>query len=70
MTPGSRRCSARSRATWDFVLARVAIDFRAELKQEDGRDRAVPLESIGRSSVRTREEIRKLDGTISAEADR
>ncbi len=54
---------------WHFVLARVAIDFRNELKQEDGEVvvRCV-LESIGRSSVRTREEIRKLDGTISAEA--
>jgi acyl-CoA thioester hydrolase len=55
--------------TWDFVLARVAIDFRSELKQDDG---AVlvrcRLESLGRSSVRTREEVLKLDGSISAEA--
>ncbi len=55
---------------WHFVLARVAIDFRNELKQED-REIVVRcrLESIGRSSIRTREEIRKLDGTISAEAE-
>jgi acyl-CoA thioesterase FadM len=55
---------------WHFVLARVAIDFRSELKQED-REIVVRcrLESIGRSSIRTREEIRKLDGTISAEAE-
>jgi acyl-CoA thioester hydrolase len=55
--------------TWDFVLARVAIDFRGELKQDDG---AVlvrcRLDSLGRSSVRTREEVLKLDGSISAEA--
>jgi acyl-CoA thioester hydrolase len=55
--------------TWHFVLARVEIDYRAELTQEDG---AVivrcGLESIGRSSVRTREEIVKLDGTVSAVA--
>jgi acyl-CoA thioester hydrolase len=55
--------------TWDFVLARVAIDFRSELKQDDG---AVlvrcRLDSLGRSSVRTREEVLKLDGSISAEA--
>ena len=55
--------------TWDFVLARVAIDFRSELKQDDG---AVLvrclLDSLGRSSVRTREEVLKLDGSISAEA--
>lgn len=53
--------------TWDFVLARVAIDFKQELKQEDG---AVivrcGLDSFGRSSVRTKEEIVKQDGTISA----
>lgn len=56
--------------TWDFVLARVAIDFKQELKQEDG---AVlvrcALDSFGRSSVRTREEIVKQDGTISAIAE-
>lgn len=55
---------------WHFVLARVAIDFRSELKQEDGEIVAgCRLESIGRSSIRTREEVRKLDGTISAEAE-
>lgn len=56
--------------TWDFVLARVAIDFKQELKQEDG---AVlvrcALDTFGRSSVRTREEIVKQDGTISAVAE-
>ena len=55
---------------WHFVLARVAIDFRNELKQEDGEIVVgCRLESIGRSSIRTREEIRKLDGTISADAE-
>jgi acyl-CoA thioester hydrolase len=55
---------------WHFVLARVAIDFRSELKQED-REIVVrcSLGSIGRSSIRTREEIFKLDGTVSAEAE-
>ena len=55
--------------TWDFVLARVAIDFRSELTQDD--EEIVVrcrLESIGRASVRTREEIAKRDGTLSAEA--
>lgn len=54
----------------DFVLARVAIDFRNELKQED---EAVivrcRLAGVGRSSVRAREEILKLDGTVSAESE-
>jgi acyl-CoA thioester hydrolase len=60
---------AVSGSTWDFVLARVEIDFRAELTQDDG---AVivrcGLDRIGRASVGTREEVRKQDGTISAEA--
>ncbi len=55
--------------TWDFVLAHVGIDYRSELRLED---RAVVvrcwIESFGRSSVRTREEIRKLDGSLAAEA--
>ncbi|HET9723785.1 MAG TPA: thioesterase family protein [Actinomycetota bacterium] len=54
---------------WHFVLARVAIDFRRELKQGDGEIVVrCALESIGRSSIRTREEIRTLDGALSAEA--
>jgi acyl-CoA thioester hydrolase len=54
---------------WHFVLARVAIDFRGELKQVDGEIIVrCRLESIGRSSIRTREEIRKLDGSVAAEA--
>ena len=56
--------------TWDFVLARVAIDFRSELTQDDGaivvRCR---LDSLGRASIRTREEIVKQDGTVSASAE-
>jgi len=59
-----------SSSTWDFVLARVAIDYRSELTQDDG---AIVvrcwLDSIGRSSLRTRETIVKLDGTLSAEAE-
>jgi acyl-CoA thioesterase FadM len=57
-------------SVWDFVLARVAIDFRRELRQED--DAVVVrcrLERIGTSSVRTAEEIRTLDGTLAAEAE-
>jgi len=54
----------------DFVLARVAIDFRRELHQDDGvvvvRCR---LARIGSSSVGTREDIFKQDGTLAAEAE-
>jgi len=55
--------------TWDFVLAHVEIDYLHELKQDDG---AVLVNcvgaSVGRASIRTREEIVKLDGTVSARA--
>jgi acyl-CoA thioester hydrolase len=55
---------------WDFVLARVAIDFREELTQEDDEVVvSVTLERIGTASLTLREEIRKRDGTLSAEAE-
>jgi acyl-CoA thioester hydrolase len=55
---------------WGFVLARVAIDYRRELTQED--DAIVVscrLVRIGNSSVTLHEEIRMLDGTLSAESE-
>lgn len=56
--------------TWDFVLARVAIDYKHELVQDDGAILVrCGLGSIGRGSIRTREEIVKLDGTVSAVAE-
>ena len=55
--------------TWDFVLAHAEIDYRQELTQDDGEVIVrCRLDRIGTSSVRTREEIRKRDGTLSAEA--
>jgi len=55
--------------TWEFVLAHIGIDYRNELRLED-REVVVRcwIESFGRSSVRTREEILKPDGTLVAEA--
>ena len=56
--------------TWHFVLARVAIDFRSELTQDDEEIIVrCRLDSIGRASVRTREEILMRDGTVSAESE-
>jgi acyl-CoA thioester hydrolase len=55
---------------WDFVLARVAIDFRRELRLED--EEVVVscrLDRIGTSSVTLREEIRSRDGELSAESE-
>ena len=54
------------RSTWDYVLARVAIDFRRELREDD--DFIVAscrLARLGRSSIVTREEVRMLDGELS-----
>ena len=58
-----------SEAAWDFVLARLAIDFRRELRLED--DAVVVscrLERIGTSSVTTREAI-VAAGELAAEAE-
>lgn len=55
---------------WDFVLARVAIDFRQELRLED--EEVVvscALERIGTSSLTLRERIRARDGKSAAEAE-
>jgi len=55
--------------SYDFVTARVEIDFRNEITQADGvitvRSR---VSGHGRSSVRSREVIVKADGTVAAEA--
>ena len=55
---------------WDYVIARVAIDFRRELTQDD--DAVVArlwLTRIGTSSVTTREEIVTVGGELAAEAE-
>lgn len=55
---------------WDFVLAHVGIDFRAQLTQDDGEITVrCRLDGYSRSSIRTREQILKSDGTVSAEAE-
>ena len=54
----------------DFVIARVAIDFRRELRQSD--DSVVvscKLVRVGRSSIVTQETIRTLSGELAAEAE-
>ena len=55
---------------WDYVLARIAIDFRRELLQDD--DTAlvqVRLTRIGTASLTFAEEIRTTDGELAAEAE-
>ncbi len=57
-------------AMWDYVLARVAIDFRREIGlDEEAVVVRTTLARIGSSSFALREEVRKLDGTVAAEAE-
>jgi len=60
----------RGESLWDYVLARLAIDFRRELRQDDGpvvvRAR---LGRIGTSSVTLHEEIAARAGWVAAEAE-
>ena len=54
---------------WGYVVARVEIDYRRELKLED--DVVVArcrLERIGNSSITTRESVSTRDGELAAEA--
>jgi acyl-CoA thioester hydrolase len=55
---------------WDWVLARVAIDFRRELRLED--ETAVAwceVARVGTSSVTLREGVRAAEGWVAAEAE-
>jgi acyl-CoA thioester hydrolase len=55
---------------WDYVAARVAIDYRAELRLEDRQAvGTVRLERVGTKSVTAHAEIRAPDGRLSAEAE-
>jgi acyl-CoA thioester hydrolase len=55
---------------WDYLLARVALDYRRELRLED--DEVVVrigLARVGNSSVTTREELLTAAGELAAEAE-
>ena len=55
---------------WEWVLARVAIDFRRELRLDD---RVVvawcQIARLGTSSVTLREGVRAAEGWVAAEAE-
>jgi acyl-CoA thioester hydrolase len=52
----------------DFVLAHVDIDFRNEVTQDDGAITVLSrVTGYGTSSVRSREIVRKADGSLAAE---
>ena len=55
---------------WDYVVARVAIDYRRELNLDD--DAIVArcrLDRIGTSSIRTQEAVLTTGGEVAAEAE-
>ncbi|MGL6279025.1 MAG: acyl-CoA thioesterase, partial [Gaiella sp.] len=55
---------------WDYVLARVAIDFRRELTLADEEVVvAIRLVRVGTSSLTLAETIRTRGGSIAAEAE-
>ena len=55
---------------WDYVLVRLAIDFRRELDFEDRRIAvSCSVDRIGRSSITLREEIRTASGELAAESE-
>lgn len=52
-----------------YVVARVEIDYRRELRERDDRVVArIRLDALGTSSVRTVEELALVDGTVAAAA--
>jgi acyl-CoA thioester hydrolase len=54
---------------WNYVIARVEIDYRRELTLEDDAVLArCRLARIGTSSVRTAEHVVTLEGEVAAEA--
>jgi acyl-CoA thioester hydrolase len=55
---------------WDFVVARVAIDYRDQVTQDDGEVLVrCAIAEIGTSSLRTKETVFKADGSLAAEAE-
>ncbi len=55
---------------WNYVVARVAVDYRRELSLADDVVLArCDLDRIGTSSIRTREQLVTRDGELAAEAE-
>ena len=65
-----RRLFGRQDGEFDYVVARVAIDFRRPLRQEDGEVVAsCRVERVGRSSITTHETLVTRSGGLAAEAE-
>jgi acyl-CoA thioester hydrolase len=55
---------------WDYVVARIALDYRRELRPEDAPLRAeFAVERLGRTSVTLRERLLTAAGEEAAEAE-
>ena len=55
---------------WDYVAARVAIDYRGELRLTDGHAIGTcRIERVGTSSVTAKIEMRAADGRLAAEME-
>jgi acyl-CoA thioester hydrolase len=55
---------------WDYVIARVEVDYRRQLTlADDGVVARCGLGRIGNSSVRTREQVVTRTGELAAEAE-
>jgi acyl-CoA thioester hydrolase len=55
---------------WDYVAARVAIDYRAELRYRDREAiGSVRFERAGTKSLTVRAELRTPDGRLAAEGE-
>lgn len=52
-----------------YVVVRLEIDFRAEVRHADRTVRAeIAMERLGTTSLTTRETLRRMDGEVAAEA--
>jgi acyl-CoA thioester hydrolase len=64
------RILGRPESLWGFVIVHASIDFRHELRlEDDGVIARCWLKAIGNSSARLSQDIVKLGGTLSAEAE-
>jgi acyl-CoA thioester hydrolase len=65
-----RALSLEEGRVWDYVAARVAIDYRSELRLADRVAVGIgSIVGIGRSSVTARVEIRAPDGRLATESE-
>lgn len=66
----ARTATLGLRTLWDYVIVRLTVQYRSEVRFEDAEVVATcDLVDIGRSSVTTREELRTAGGRLAVEAE-